>query len=143
MPSIQEEFQAFMKRREEASQAYINGDVGPLDDQAVHQSPASIFGPKGDYVQGARAVNARNKADAQSFDAGGETHLEIMQMGAAGDLAYWAGIQRSTVRFKGKKEANPLDLRVTEVFRREDGQWKLMHRHADPLSPDAEKDKKE
>jgi ketosteroid isomerase-like protein len=28
----------------------------------------------------------------------------------------------------------PLDLRVTEVFRRADGEWKLVHRHADPLA---------
>jgi ketosteroid isomerase-like protein len=35
---------------------------------------------------------------------------------------------------KGRDDPIPMDLRVTEVFRRENGQWMLMHRHADQLS---------
>jgi ketosteroid isomerase-like protein len=40
---------------------------------------------------------------------------------------------------RGRAEAVPFDLRVTEVFRREDGEWKLVHRHADPLMSESEK----
>ena len=133
-----DDFKAFMQRREEVSRAYVNGDAGPLDAQATHTSPASIFGPRGDYVTGAREVNARNKRDAESFDQGSETHFEILHLEADEQLACWAGIQRSTVKLKGEKEAAPMDLRVTEIFRREKGEWKLVHRHADALAPDAD-----
>jgi hypothetical protein len=40
-------------------------------------------------------------------------------------------------RMQGRAEAIPMDLRVTEVFRREEGEPKLVHRHADPLTAEA------
>ena len=48
-------------------------------------------------------------------------------------LAYWVGFQRSQANMRGQDQPVPFDLRVTEVYRRENGQWKLVHRHADPL----------
>jgi ketosteroid isomerase-like protein len=40
---------------------------------------------------------------------------------------------------RGQDQPVPFDLRVTEIYRRENDQWKLVHRHADPLkqSPSA------
>ena len=34
----------------------------------------------------------------------------------------------------GGDAPRPLLLRVTHLFRREAGQWKLIHRHADPIA---------
>jgi hypothetical protein len=41
------------------------------------------------------------------------------------------GTQRSTVRVKGAPDAVPMTLRLTELYRRENGSWKRFHRHAD------------
>jgi len=142
MKNEMHDFEDFMKRREDASRAFVNGDAKPLDKIATHTSPATIFGPKGDFVEGADQVNAANERGAKFFETGSESDFEILQMSANAGLAYWAGIQRATVRMHGKKEAIPMDLRVTEVFRRECDEWKLIHRHADALASESKENKK-
>lgn len=126
-------FKDFMTRRLTASTAFVDGDVGPLLDISTDSDPATIFGPPGTTVQGAAQVNAANAAGAGTFAPGGENAFEVMHSQADGDLAYWVGVQRSVVRFAERPEPVPMALRVTEIFRREDGDWKLVHRHADPL----------
>jgi ketosteroid isomerase-like protein len=142
MSNDTQDFELFMKRREAASRAFVNGDIEPLDRISTHTSPATIFGPKGDYIEGADAVNAANASGARMFESGGENSFEILQMAANDGIAYWAGIQRSRVRMQGKAEAIPMDLRVTEAFRREGDEWKLVHRHADILKSESEETKK-
>lgn len=128
------DFEKFMKRREVASTAFVNGDISPLDEIATQVSPATIFDPMGNVVEGADEVNAANESGAKHFEPGGENRFEILQMSASDKIAFWSGIQRSKIRMKGKTEPVPMDLRVTEVFRRENGEWKLVHRHADSLA---------
>jgi ketosteroid isomerase-like protein len=57
-----------------------------------------------------------------------------MRRAADNELAYCVGIQRFVVRMDGKESGVPMDLRVTEIFRREGGEWKLVHRRADKLA---------
>jgi ketosteroid isomerase-like protein len=136
------DFKQLMKQREEASRAFVNGDIGPLDRIATHVSPATIFGPKGDCIEGADKVNAANATGAKNFESGGESRFEILQIAANDGIAYWVGIQWATARMKGKTGVVPFNLRVTEVFRREGGEWKLVHRHADPLAAESDDKKK-
>jgi ketosteroid isomerase-like protein len=128
------DFDAFLLRRTHAAEAYVNGDAEPLSDLLARTSDATFFGPGGGAVHGADAVATRYRSDAPMFERGGTTRLEILQSGASGDVAYWVGFQHAMARLKGKPEPVPMKLRVTEVFRREDGAWKLVHRHADMLA---------
>ena len=56
--------------------------------------------------------------------------FELVAGGASGDLAYTVGYEHITVSMDGGPVA-PLTLRVTHLYRREDGEWKTVHRHAD------------
>jgi ketosteroid isomerase-like protein len=45
---------------------------------------------------------------------------------------FWTGIQDFQGEIHG--QATKMKLRVTEVFRLIEGEWRLVHRHADPAA---------
>lgn len=124
-------FEQFMKRRETAARAYVNGDSQPLDALSAKSGAATFFGPRGGHTNGAEQVWSRYESDAKAFQKGGETHFEILHLQASDGLAYWVGFQHAQARMQGREQAIPMKLRVTELFRREGDDWKLIHRHAD------------
>jgi ketosteroid isomerase-like protein len=127
-----DDFDDFMEQRAAAASAYVSGDASPLTRLLAADLPATFFGPRGGAVQGATEVSARYVADALGFHAQGTSRLEVLQVGASGDIAYWVGLQHATVQHGNMTQPAPMDLRVTEIFRRENGEWRLVHRHADP-----------
>ncbi|HEY2708710.1 MAG TPA: NAD(P)H-dependent oxidoreductase [Caulobacteraceae bacterium] len=125
-----QDFDAFMKRRDEIAEAFVNGEAAPLEAIVVRHDPASFFSPGGDHQQGAASIAARYEEDSRSFAKPGRSELEVLQSAASGELAFWTGLQHAEARM-GDKPPQQMTLRVTEVFRFEDGDWKLAHRHAD------------
>jgi len=132
------EFEQFMKQRDDAARAYVRGNAAPLGRIFTHSSPATFFAPMGGYVQDADAVNSRYEHDAEAFESGSDSRFEILHMAASDGIAYWTGFQRAAARMRGRSEPVSFNLRVTELFRREGGDWKLIHRHADSLVAEPE-----
>jgi ketosteroid isomerase-like protein len=56
--------------------------------------------------------------------------VERTVVASSGDLAYTIGFERSHVSVDGGPPRDAV-LQVTHIYRRIDGDWKLMHRHAD------------
>ena len=138
MHKDQHDFEQFMEQRDRAARAYVKGETAPLGEIVAHHSPASFFAPPGGNRQGAETVWSKYVSDATIFESSDESQLEILHMAASGDLAYWVGFQHATAHLRGRPEPVHFNLRVTEIFRREDGTWKLIHRHADPLISEPE-----
>ena len=61
---------------------------------------------------------------------------EVVSAGVGSDLAYLVGIEHTTASVRGEPPS-PYSLRVTTILRREDGRWKVVHRHADPYDASA------
>ena len=61
----------------------------------------------------------------------GAYEYEVLAAGASGDLGYIVGIEHSSVSIDGA-EPEAYELRVTTICRRENGEWRVVHRHADP-----------
>jgi ketosteroid isomerase-like protein len=131
------DFERFLERREEAAQAFVSGEPAPLGRIVARVLPATFFGPQGGYEQGPDHVRSVYERDAARFISG-DTSFEILQIAASNGIAYWVGFQRATARLEGSAEPTPFDLRVTEVFRREGEEWKLVHRHADALASETQ-----
>jgi NAD(P)H-dependent FMN reductase/ketosteroid isomerase-like protein len=124
-------FDAFMERRASIALDYVNGESDALKAIVTKRDPASFFSSKGDHQTGADAIAQRYAEDAKGFGKPSKSRLEILQSGASGGLAFWSGLQHAEVRIAGKNQPVPMTLRVTEVFRMENGGWALAHRHAD------------
>lgn len=127
-------FDEFLMAREAASTAFVEGDVGPLLALSVTSDPATIFPPTGSLVSGAEAVNGGNEKGATAFAPPAENRFEILHSGSDGALGYWTGIQHSKLTMKDADEPVAMTLRVTELFRKVDGEWQLFHRHADRMA---------
>jgi NAD(P)H-dependent FMN reductase/ketosteroid isomerase-like protein len=126
---------AFLQQRRQLALDYVNGDGEPLRQILARQDPVTFFPPTGGAQTGAEAVTQRYMSDARHFSGPGESRMELLQSDA-GQLAFWAGIQSARVRLAGRQQPVDMRLRVTEVFRIEAGEWRLIHRHADMLSQD-------
>jgi ketosteroid isomerase-like protein len=50
------------------------------------------------------------------------------------ELAYVVRVERARAKVGGREDIAPIDLRVTTIFRPEEGTWKVVHRHADPIT---------
>jgi ketosteroid isomerase-like protein len=139
MTTAATDFRHFMKQRADIALAYVNGDAAPLDGIVTGVDPATFFGPGGGHASGTGRVAGDYRDGAGHFAPGGDSQLEVLQAHESGDLAFWVGLQHARVRVKGKPDPVAMDLRITEVFRREEGGWRLVHRHADMLAEAREK----
>jgi ketosteroid isomerase-like protein len=137
MSSDEEDFQQFMETREAAARAFVSGDPSLLAEVTTRRSPATFFGPRGGHLQGPDQVWQRYERDSAVFAPGSQSKFEILHMGASGGIGYWVGLQRASARMRDREQPVPMILRVTEIFRREGDDWKLIHRHADMFTDEA------
>ncbi len=123
------DFDIFMAAREAAATAYVKGQPGPVDDLTAKAQTVTFFGPDGKVISGADAVISAFDQGAKAFGPNGDSRLEIMQSAGSNDVGYWCGLQHAHVETDGKLV--PMTLRITELFHRQAGEWKMVHRHAD------------
>jgi ketosteroid isomerase-like protein len=124
----------FLPRFIEALSAFHDGDADPNIAQWTASEPATLFAARGQCDSGTEAVTRRFREVAPWFADRRDYEWELLASGVSGDLAYTVAIERFTASIRG---ATPTltELRSTHVFRREAGQWRAVHRHADPKPP--------
>ena len=124
-----------LTRQLQAEQALINGDPGPRLAMWSTQDPVTVFGRDRTTI-GSEEVTQAFHWLATRFSNLTDYRFELVAAGASGDPAYTLGYEHITFSIDGGP-VEPTTLRVTHLYRREDGEWKIVHRHADdpPTGP--------
>jgi ketosteroid isomerase-like protein len=124
-----------LTRQLEAEQALCSGDPGPRLAMWSTRDPVTVLGAE-KTVTGSEEVRQTFRWLASRFSNLSDYRFELVTAGASGDLAYTVGYEHITFSMDGGP-VQPTTLRVTHIYRREDGEWKTVHRHADipPTGP--------
>jgi ketosteroid isomerase-like protein len=107
-----------------------NGDAEPRFAMWSHEDPVTLYGAAM-AGRGWDEVSTVFEHIASRFSNCESCEWEIVAAGASGDLAYIVAIERTTCSIADSLPT-AYSLRSTSVFRREAGEWKVVHRHADP-----------
>jgi ketosteroid isomerase-like protein len=132
---------AFIKTLEQETArqaAMLNGDPGPMINYWADSDDITLFGGWEPFKKGYKPVTDTMHWVGSRFTGADAVDLEHLVIASSGDLAYTAGFERSHVSIDGGL-LRDMTLRVTHIYRRIDGDWKLIHRHADFPPPDPRK----
>jgi len=94
----------------------------------------TLANPFGAPVRGWDNVSATLDRAAENYRDGEVVGFENVVTNMADDLAYIVEIESYRARVGGAPDMTPVSVRVTSIFRCEEGVWKLVHRHADPIT---------
>jgi ketosteroid isomerase-like protein len=126
-------FGEFLTRFEAGLSRFVNGDPTSWKQNISRDDSASIMGAFGGYEAGGQVEPRYDWAATQFRESGATVNVEYLAKVVTADLAYTVAIERSQVRIGDQQTPLPMTLRVTHIFRKEDGAWRLVHRHADDL----------
>ena len=117
----------------QAAIALHDGDAAPKIATWSGREPVSLFGAFWFEASGPAQARAAFERLAARFSDCTDYAYDLLAHGVSGDLAYTVGHEHASMQVDGAAVEH--HLRVTEVYRREDGSWKVVHRHADPAGP--------
>jgi ketosteroid isomerase-like protein len=117
-----------------ASDEFLKGNPEHTKKLFSHREDVTLANPFSPPAHGwERVAEVMDHAASQVRDGefvGSETIAKYV----TAELAYVVRIERAKAKVGGRGEITPFALRVTMIFRPEDGEWKIVHRHADPIT---------
>jgi ketosteroid isomerase-like protein len=114
--------------------AIVTGDPEPQKRLWSHEDDVTLANPLGPPAKGWDRVKEHLEQAASSVRDGEPVSYDSISEYSTGDLGYNVELERTRAKFGGTDEMTPVSLRATTIFRREDGEWRIVHRHADPIT---------
>jgi ketosteroid isomerase-like protein len=115
----------------EAEWALHNGDSAPRRALWSRNEPVSVLGAWRN-AHGQQELDELFTGLERQFSECTSYGFEVLAYDVIGDMAYTAGLEHTSASVDGVPRT--YTLRATQVYRREDGEWKVAHRHADTVN---------
>jgi ketosteroid isomerase-like protein len=113
---------------------FVKGNPEPVKMMSSHREDVTLANPYGPPVRGWEQVAATGERAASQVREGEIVGFDIVAKYVTPDLAYIVEVERVKAKLGGRQDVAPFALRVTTIFRPEEGTWKVVHRHADPIT---------
>ena len=115
---------------EMAMSDFFKGNPKPLNIIYSSSDEISLAQLSGSFIKGRNQVTEVARQNAMKYRESNTTFQTLTKY-VAPDVAYVVQVERVDAKIDGKNESSTLALRVTSIFHRENGFWKLLHRHVD------------
>ena len=118
----------------QALDEFVKGYPEPVKKLYSHREDVSLANPLGPTARGWEQVAQTIERAASNFRDGEFVSVETVAKYVTPELAYSVWVERVKAKIGGREDIVPSALRVTIIFRAEEGAWKVVHRHADPIT---------
>jgi ketosteroid isomerase-like protein len=130
-----DDFDEVVEQYHLALDEFFKGNPQPLKKFFSHRDDVTLANPfVGLPARGWEQVAGTIEHASSQFSDGENVGFETVAKYVGPELAYVLLIERDKVKVGGSEDTAPSALRVTMIFRPEDGTWKVVHRHADPIT---------
>ncbi len=113
---------------------FMKGNPEPAQNLFSHRADVTLANPLGPPARGWEQVAATMERAASHFRDGEITSFETVAKYVTAELAYTVWIERAEAKVGAREDIALSALRVAMIFRPKDGTWKVVHRHADPIT---------
>ena len=113
---------------------FLKGNPEPVLELWSRRDDVTLANPYGGVAHGWEQVVEASEHAASTSRDGELVRVEVVEKYVSAELAYIVVIERAMAKIGAREEITPFALRVTMIFRLEEGEWKVVHRHADPIT---------
>lgn len=129
-----QDFDQVVEQNHAAVDAFVRGNSKPLEQMYARRDDVTLGNPFGPFVRGFEEVATTMERAASYYRDGRAVGFDLVAKEVTPHLAYTVEVERIISKIGGSEDETPVSLRVTCIFRTEDDGWKLLHRHADPIT---------
>ena len=122
-----------IERLHAAMNSLMSGDASPMKALCSRRDDATAFLGWGGYEKGWEQVSERWEWAGRQFKGGGPVTYQNITTVITTELTYTTHIETIRVQVDGMEKPTEWSNRVTHIFRLEDGEWRLVHRHGNRL----------